>query len=87
VITTIMFNFIAGALLNYMLVNPLRPEGSMDPATAKFPAGTNLPTLHEMLAPFGIEFSRSAPANVSLLPGAGRLPLCLVADLAHRFGL
>jgi ABC-type uncharacterized transport system permease subunit len=67
VITTIMFNLIAGALLNYMLVNPLRPEGSMDPATAKFPAGTNLPTLHEMLAPFGIEFSRSAPANVSLI--------------------
>lgn len=65
VITTIMFNLIAGALLNYMLVNPLRPQGSMDPATARFPDGTNLPTMHEMLAPFGIAFSRSAPVNIS----------------------
>ncbi len=67
VITTIMFNFIGAAVLNYMLVNVLRPTGSMDPATAKFPPGTNLPTLHEMLAPFGISFSKSAPANISFL--------------------
>jgi ABC-type uncharacterized transport system permease subunit len=67
VITTIMFNFIAAAVLNYMLVNVLRPEGSMDPATAKFPEGAHLPTLHDMLAPLGIEFSRAAPANISLL--------------------
>src|SRR6056297_1094982 len=43
VITTIMFNFIAAAVLNYMLVNILRPEGSMDPATARFPEGAHLP--------------------------------------------
>ncbi len=67
VITTIMFNFIAAALLNYVLVNLLRPAGSMDPATAKFPAATHLPTLHELLAPLGIGFSKSAPANVSLI--------------------
>jgi simple sugar transport system permease protein len=66
VITTIMFNFIAAAVLNYMLVNVLRPEGAMDPATANFPEGTNLPTLHEILAPFGIEFSRAAPVNITL---------------------
>lgn len=67
VITTIMFNFIAAAVLNYMLVNILRPAGSMDPATAKFPEGAHLPTLHDLLAPFGIAFSKAAPANVSLL--------------------
>ncbi|THD76958.1 ABC transporter permease [Thalassobius vesicularis] len=67
VITTIMFNFIASALLNYVLVNVLRPKGSMDPATAKFPAATHLPTLHELLLPLGIKFSKAAPANVSLL--------------------
>jgi simple sugar transport system permease protein len=66
VITTIMFNFIAAAVLNYMLVIVLRPEGSMDPATARFPEGTNLPTLHEILAPFGIPFSQAAPVNISL---------------------
>ena len=67
VITTIMFNFIAASLLNYVLVNVLRPQGSMDPATARFPEAVHLPSLHEMLAPFGIAFSKSAPANVSLV--------------------
>ncbi|MHC9234893.1 ABC transporter permease [Pseudooceanicola sp. 502str34] len=69
VITTIMFNFIAGALLNYLLVNVLKPMGSMDPATARFPEATNLPTLHEILAPIGINFSKAAPANVAFLIG------------------
>jgi simple sugar transport system permease protein len=69
VITTIMFNFIAAALLNYILVNLLRPQGSMDPATAKFPEATHLPTLHDLLAPLGIEFSKAAPANVTFLVG------------------
>ena len=67
VITTIMFNFIAASLLNYVLVNVLRPKGSMDPATARFPEAVHLPTLHDLLAPFGIAFSKSAPANISLL--------------------
>jgi len=66
VITTIMFNFIAAAVLNYMLVNVLRPAGAMDPATARFPEGAGLPTLHDMLAPLGIEFSRAAPVNITL---------------------
>lgn len=67
VITTIMFNFIAASLLNYLLVNVLRPAGSMDPASARFPETTHLPTFHDMLAPFGIAFSRAAPVNVSLI--------------------
>jgi simple sugar transport system permease protein len=69
VITSIIFNFIAAALLNYILVNLLRPQGSMDPATAKFPEATHLPTLHDLLAPLGIEFSKAAPANVTFLVG------------------
>jgi simple sugar transport system permease protein len=67
VITTIMFNFIAFSLLNYLLVNQLRPPRAMDPATAKFPAETHLPSLHDILGAVGIEFSKHAPANVSLL--------------------
>lgn len=66
VITTIMFNFIAASLLNYLLVNIFRPEGSMDPATRKFPEAAHLPTLHEILASIGIPFSKAAPANVSV---------------------
>ncbi|CUH63217.1 ABC-type uncharacterized transport system, permease component [Thalassovita autumnalis] len=67
VITTIMFNFIAFSLLNYLLVNQLRPPRAMDPASAKFPEATHLPSLHDILGTVGIEFSKHAPANVSLL--------------------
>lgn len=67
VITTIMFNFVGAAVLNYVLVNLMRPPGSMDPATARFPEATHLPTLHDILLPLGINFSRSAPANVTFI--------------------
>ncbi|MBB05512.1 MAG: sugar ABC transporter permease [Pseudooceanicola sp.] len=65
VITTIMFNFIAAALLNYVLVNILRPVGAMDPATAKFPEPTHLPTFQDMFATATTPLFRGAPANVS----------------------
>ena len=67
VITTIMFNFIAAALLNWLLVSVMRPSGSMDPASARFPPEVRLPRLHEILDVVGIPFSRATPANISLL--------------------
>jgi simple sugar transport system permease protein len=67
VITTMMFNFIAYALMNYLLVNVLRPTGSMDPATARFDKVVNLPKLGEMLNAVGIPFSRTAPGNITFL--------------------
>ena len=48
VITTIMFNYIAAALLIYILVSVLRPTGSMDPASARFPDAVGLPKFHDM---------------------------------------
>ncbi|MBL4812067.1 MAG: ABC transporter permease, partial [Rhodobacteraceae bacterium] len=69
VITTIMFNFIAAALLNYLLVSQLKPSGSMEPATAKFPEAARLPTLHDIFGMFGIEWSRAAPANITFFIG------------------
>ena len=45
VITTIMFNFIASALVVYLLVNVLKVPGSMAPETANFPEGTH-PAVH-----------------------------------------
>ena len=65
VITTIMFNFIAAALLNYLLIGMLKKPKSMEPATAKFPEATHLPNMHDVLGFFGIEFSKAAPANIS----------------------
>ncbi|MEM9707174.1 MAG: ABC transporter permease [Pseudomonadota bacterium] len=65
VITTIMFNFIAASLLNYLLVNVFRPPGSMDPATANFPPGTELPRFSDILGFFGVPFSSAPPVNIS----------------------
>ncbi|NJM81338.1 MAG: ABC transporter permease [Tabrizicola sp.] len=65
VITTIMFNYIAAALLVYLLVDVLRPQGQMDPATARFPVGAKLPTL-DQIPGFNLIFQRPVPANVTL---------------------
>lgn len=67
VITTIMFNFIAAALLNYLLVNVLRPVGSMDPSTPRFPDTTHLPSINDIMAGLGIEWGQHTPANITLL--------------------
>lgn len=67
VITTIMFNFIAAAVLSYVLVNLLRPIGSMDPASARFPAETALPRLSELAASVGIAWGRNTPVNITFL--------------------
>ena len=65
VITTIMFNFIAAAALNYVLVNLLRPVGSMDPASARFPEATHLPKLSDMALSLGMEWGKNTPVNIS----------------------
>lgn len=66
VITTIMFNFIAASLMIYLLNGVLKKPGQQSAETRNFGDGSHLPTLHEILEPFGIAFSKSAPANVSL---------------------
>lgn len=64
VITTIMFNFIAAALLNYFLIGALKADG-MEPATAKFPEPTHLPSFQDMFNFGDTTFFRGAPANVT----------------------
>lgn len=68
VITTIMFNFIASALLAYFLVGPLQREGGQMPESADFPEGASLMGIHELLAGLGISFEEG-PMNISLLIG------------------
>ncbi len=65
VITTIMFNFIASALLVHLLVGALKAPG-MAPETVRFPEGARLPTALDLLALIGVPFSRT-PLNVSFL--------------------
>lgn len=65
VITTIMFNYIAAALIVYLLVDVLRPAGQMDPATARFPAEFGLPTLNQIPL-LDLFFVKKVPANITL---------------------
>jgi simple sugar transport system permease protein len=66
VITTIMFNFLASALMTYLLVNVLIAPGQQIPESAVLPANAWLPQMHEMLGALGIEVARS-PLNLSFL--------------------
>lgn len=65
VITTIMFNFIAASIMVYLLVNVLIKPGQMSPESRVFDEAAWLPFMHEFLAVFGIEVTRS-PLNLSL---------------------
>jgi len=66
VITTIMFNFIAASIMVYLLVDVLKPLGSMAPQTRDFLEGAQLPKLGFLLQAVGLTV-RSAPLNVSFL--------------------
>ncbi|HEY6086619.1 MAG TPA: ABC transporter permease [Burkholderiaceae bacterium] len=74
VITTIMFNFIASALLIYLLVGPLKEPGNMTPESRAFGPNAMLAGMHEMLGWVGIEWPRT-PLNFSVL-------LAIVAAIA-----
>ncbi len=86
VITTIMFNLIGASVLNYMLVNVLRPQGQMDPASANFPPATHLPTLQDVFAVFGLNLFRGAPANVTLFVAVIACVLCWLLIWRTRLG-
>jgi general nucleoside transport system permease protein len=74
VITTIMFNFIAAALMTHLLVNVLIKPGQQSPETREFDPSTWLPQLHDVFRWLGWEVGRS-PLNLSALfaLGAGAL--------------
>ena len=66
VITTIMFNFIASSLMVYMLVEVVKPLGSMAPQTRTFLEGGQLPRLDWLLSIFGLDIG-GAPFNLSFI--------------------
>ena len=66
VITTIMFNFIAYALMVFLMVNVLIAPGSMSPESREFTEAAHLPFMHEVLAWFGIKTART-PLNLSIV--------------------
>jgi len=64
VITTIMFNGIAAALMTHLLVNVLIKPGQASPETRELAPGTWLPQIHEVARALGWEIGRS-PLNLS----------------------
>ena len=69
VITTIMFNFIAAALLSYLLVNTLKEPGNMTPESRAFADAARMPGVHELLAALGISWPRT-PLNLTVFIAA-----------------
>jgi len=66
VITTIMFNFVASALMVYLMVNVLIAPGSMTPQSRNFLPSGKLPQLQEVAGWFGVQVSAS-PLNLSIV--------------------
>src|SRR6202522_2692413 len=64
VITTIMFNYIASALMGYLLVDVLREPSQMNPETHVFPPGGWVPQLHALLLYVGVKWPVT-PLNLS----------------------
>ena len=85
VITTIMFNFIAAALLNYLLhwrAQATRVLWSLQPQIPR--SRPTLPSLHDMLGLLGISIFKAAPANIPFFVAIFACVCGLGADLAHQ---
>lgn len=81
VITTIMFNFIASALMIYMLNNVLKPEGNMALESATIAESGRIPQLRELWDYFGY-----APVNVTLFVAIAALIFMFVLIWRTEFG-
>ena len=66
VITTIMFNFIASALMAFLLVNVLKPLNSMAPETRTFAPQARLPMIQDVFGWFGVPLAQS-PLNLAFV--------------------
>jgi simple sugar transport system permease protein len=66
VITTIMFNFIASALMVYLMVNILIKPGQMSPQSRDIADVGHMPFMHEAFAWFGVEITRT-PLNLTVI--------------------
>jgi ABC-type uncharacterized transport system permease subunit len=66
VITTIMFNFIAAALMTYLLVNVLINPGQQSPESREFSENTFMPPIHVLLAGIGLTFTET-PLNLAFV--------------------
>jgi simple sugar transport system permease protein len=61
VVTTIMFNFIASQLMNFVIVKYMIPDGEQNPASRAFAAAAEMPRLNQWFPALG-----ETPLNISL---------------------
>lgn len=66
VITTIMFNFLASALMGYLLVEVLKPPGTMDLQSRSFGDHARMPGVHEVLQALGVDWP-ATPLNLTVV--------------------
>ncbi|MEM9010483.1 MAG: ABC transporter permease [Pseudomonadota bacterium] len=66
VITTIMFNFIAYSLMNYLIVNYLKVPGNASVQSRTFEEAARLPKLDGLMGLFGINIA-GAPLNATFI--------------------
>lgn len=85
VITTIMFNFIASALMVYLLAGPLQKSANLGPRTRDFEAGGQIPKLDWLFSPFGIDMGAS-PLNITFLLALIMSAVVWVIVWRTRFG-
>ncbi|HEU4853564.1 MAG TPA: ABC transporter permease [Telluria sp.] len=62
VVTTIMFNFIAASLMNFIIVKYMIPEGEQNPASRVFAEAASMPRLNTLFPVLG-----DTPLNISFL--------------------
>ena len=70
VVTTIMFNFIAASLMNFIIVKYLIPDGQQNPASRVFADAGAMPRLNAWFPVLG-----DTPLNVSFLLAIGALAI------------
>lgn len=70
VVTTIMFNFIAASLMNFVIVKYLIPEGQQNPASRVFANAGAMPLLNKWLPVLG-----DTPLNISFLVAIAALAI------------
>jgi simple sugar transport system permease protein len=87
VVTTIMFNFIAASLMNFVIVKYLVPEGEQNPASRPFTAAGEMPRLSSwFMHADGTSALGDAPLNITFLVAIAALVIYGVVVWRSSFG-
>lgn len=85
VITTIMFNFLAAALMTHLLVNVLIKPGQQSPESREFGPGAVMPAMHDLLGRVGLPFA-ATPWNLSFVLALAAAVIVWVVVWRTRWG-